>query len=96
MCPVSVAEPPSPQVPCWHWRLTQLLPPELLPEPPPELLPELPPELLPEPPPELLPEPPPELPPDELPPELPPAVGHYISERGLYQPSPGRVEARSL
>lgn len=32
----------------------------------------------------------------EIPPELPAAVGRYISERGLYQPAPGRVEARSL
>jgi nicotinate-nucleotide adenylyltransferase len=35
----------------------------------------------------------------EIPVELPAAVGRYISERGLYQPSPpspGRVEARSL
>jgi len=32
----------------------------------------------------------------QIPPELPSAVGRYISERGLYQPSPGRVEARSL
>jgi len=32
----------------------------------------------------------------EIPGELPPAVGRYISERSLYQPSPGRVEARSL
>jgi nicotinate-nucleotide adenylyltransferase len=32
----------------------------------------------------------------QLPPELPPAVGRYISERGLYQPSRGRVEARSI
>jgi len=31
----------------------------------------------------------------QIPAELPPAVGRYISERGLYQPSPGRVEARS-
>ena len=29
----------------------------------------------------------------QIPAELPPAVGHYISERGLYQPSPGRVRA---
>jgi len=28
----------------------------------------------------------------EIPPELPEAVGGYISERGLYQSSPGRVE----
>jgi nicotinate-nucleotide adenylyltransferase len=32
----------------------------------------------------------------EIPPELPLAVGRYIAERGLYQPAPGRVEARSL
>ncbi len=36
----------------------------------------------------------------EIPAELPPAVGRYIFERGLYQPSPGpssgRVTARSL
>ena len=31
-----------------------------------------------------------------IPAELPPAVGHYISERGLYQPSPGRVRASRL
>jgi nicotinate-nucleotide adenylyltransferase len=32
----------------------------------------------------------------QIPAELPPAVGRYIAERSLYQPSPGRVEARSL
>jgi nicotinate-nucleotide adenylyltransferase len=32
----------------------------------------------------------------QIPAELPPAVERYISERGLYQPSPGRVGARSL
>jgi nicotinate-nucleotide adenylyltransferase len=32
----------------------------------------------------------------EIPAELPPAVGRYISERGLYQSAPGRVEVRSL
>jgi nicotinate-nucleotide adenylyltransferase len=32
----------------------------------------------------------------EIPGELPSAVGRYIAERSLYQPSPGRVEARSL
>lgn len=31
----------------------------------------------------------------EIPAELPSAVGRYISERRLYQPSPGRVEART-
>jgi nicotinate-nucleotide adenylyltransferase len=31
----------------------------------------------------------------EIPAELPPAVGRYIFERGLYQSSAGRVEARS-
>ncbi len=30
----------------------------------------------------------------EIPAELPPAVGRYIAERGLYQLSPGRVEQR--
>jgi nicotinate-nucleotide adenylyltransferase len=29
----------------------------------------------------------------QIPAELPPAVGDYISERGLYQPSPGPVRA---
>ncbi|MGA2877383.1 MAG: nicotinate-nucleotide adenylyltransferase [Bryobacteraceae bacterium] len=32
----------------------------------------------------------------EIPAELPAAVGRYISERGLYQPTSGRVEARTL
>jgi len=32
----------------------------------------------------------------QIPGELPSAVGRYIAERSLYQPSPGRVEARSL
>jgi len=32
----------------------------------------------------------------EIPAELPLAVGRYIFERGLYQPTPGRVEARCL
>jgi nicotinate-nucleotide adenylyltransferase len=32
----------------------------------------------------------------EIPPELPPAVGRYIAEHGLYQALPGRVEAPSL
>lgn len=32
----------------------------------------------------------------EIPAELPPAVSRYIFERGLYQTSTGRVEARSL
>jgi nicotinate-nucleotide adenylyltransferase len=32
----------------------------------------------------------------EIPSDLPPAVGRYITERGLYQTAPGRVEARSL
>jgi len=32
----------------------------------------------------------------ETPEELPAAVGRYIAERGLYQTTPGRVEARSL
>jgi nicotinate-nucleotide adenylyltransferase len=32
----------------------------------------------------------------EIPTELPAAVGRYIADRGLYQPAPGRVEARTL
>ena len=32
----------------------------------------------------------------EIPDELPAAVGRYISEHSLYQPTPGRVEARTL
>jgi nicotinate-nucleotide adenylyltransferase len=32
----------------------------------------------------------------EIPAELPAAVGRYISEHGLYQPMPGRVEAQSI
>jgi len=32
----------------------------------------------------------------EMPAELPSAVGRYISERGLYQSSAGRIEARSI
>ena len=32
----------------------------------------------------------------QIPVELPEAVGRYISERCLYQPSPGRAKARSL
>jgi nicotinate-nucleotide adenylyltransferase len=32
----------------------------------------------------------------EIPPELPAAVGRYIAERGLYQSTSGRVEARTL
>jgi nicotinate-nucleotide adenylyltransferase len=32
----------------------------------------------------------------EIPAELPPAVGRYISERHLYQTSPGRLKARTL
>jgi nicotinate-nucleotide adenylyltransferase len=32
----------------------------------------------------------------EIPPELPASVGRYIAERGLYQPTSGRVEARTL
>jgi nicotinate-nucleotide adenylyltransferase len=31
----------------------------------------------------------------EIPPELPASVGRYISERGLYQSTSGRVEART-
>jgi nicotinate-nucleotide adenylyltransferase len=32
----------------------------------------------------------------EIPADLPPAVGLYIAERGLYQQPAGRVKARSL